>query len=82
VPVLAWIVLAVVALHGIAFWLLADRHYLPPARYIPPPPAPNFAARRQTRIDPRTGEITTETEYVVSTHLASPRPSSTGPAAP
>ena len=58
-----------------AFWVLADKHFLPKTPYIPPPPPANFGARQQTRIDPESGEVTTESEYVVSTHLASPAPS-------
>ena len=74
VPLAVWIVLAVVAFHALAFWMLADKHFLPKTRYIPPPPPANFGARQQTSVDPRTGEVTTESEYVVSTHLASPTP--------
>ena len=75
VPLAVWIVLAVVAFHALAFWVLADKHFLPKTRYVPPPPPPvNFGARRQTSVDPRTGEVTTVSEYVVSTRLASPTP--------
>ena len=74
VPLAVWIVLAVVAFHALAFWVLADKHFLPKARYIPPVPPTNFGARQQTMVDPQTGEVTTETDYVVSTHLASPAP--------
>ena len=74
VPLAVWIVLAVVAFHALAFWVLADKHFLPKIRYIPPLPPANFGARQQIRVDPRTGEVTTESEYVVSTHLASPTP--------
>ena len=74
VPLAVWIVLAVVAFHALAFWVLADKHFLPRTRYIPPPPPANFGARQQTSVDPRTSEVTTESEYVVSTRLASPTP--------
>ena len=73
-PLAVWIVLAVVACHALAFWVLADKHFLPKTRYVPPLPPANFGARQQTSVDPRTGEVTTESEYVVSTHLASPTP--------
>ena len=81
VPLAVWIVLAVVAFHALAFWVLADKHFLPKTRYIPPLPPANFGARQQTRVDPRTGEVTTESEYVVSTRLASPTPQGSQPAA-
>ena len=74
VPAAVWIVLTVVVFHALAFWVLADKHFLPKTRYIPPLPPANFGARQQTSVDPRTGEVTTETEYVVSTRLASPMP--------
>ena len=74
VPLAVWIVLAVVAFHALAFWMLADKHFLPKTRYIAPLPPANFGARQQTSVDPRTGEVTTESEYVVSTRLASPTP--------
>ena len=46
----------------------------PVGPYSPPPSPPNFGARTTTTIDPRTGETTTETLFVVSTQLATPTP--------
>ena len=74
VPLAVWIVLAVVAFHVAFFLLVADKGYLPETRHIPPAPTPNFGSRRSTVVDPRTGEVTTETEYVISTRLATPPP--------
>ena len=58
VPLSVWIIGAVVAVHALAFWLLADKHFLPKTRYLPPPtPAVNFAAGDRSSIDPQTGEL-------------------------
>ncbi len=83
VPWLVWIILGVAAVHALAFWWLADKRFLPKAPYVPPPtPAVNFgAATRRSGVDPRTGEITTEQDFTVSTHLATP-PRPTPPPAP
>ncbi len=49
---------------------LADKHFLPKARYLPPPtPAVNFGAAGRSSVDPQTGEITTERQFTVSTRL-------------
>ena len=51
VPLPVWIIGAVVAVHALAFWLLEDKHFLPKARYLPPPtPAVNFAAGQNGRV--------------------------------
>ena len=73
VPLPVWIVLGVVLTHVLFLWLVADKHYLPEARYVPPPPTPNFAGGTVRSVDPRTGEGTTESQFVVSTVLAPPR---------
>ena len=80
VPLPVWIVAGVVALHLLFFWLVADKHYLPKARYIPPVPTPNFAARRTTTVDPQTGEVTMRSDFVISTKFATP-PSTVRPTA-
>ncbi len=73
VPLPVWVIGAVVAVHALAFWLLADKHFLPKARYLPPPtPAVNFAAGDRSSVDPQTGETTTERQFTVSTRLATP----------
>ena len=75
VPLPVWVVGAVVAVHALAFWLLADKHFLPKTRYLPPPtPAVNFAAGDRSSVDPQTGETTTERQFTVSTRLATPPP--------
>ncbi len=82
VPLPVWIIGAVVGVHALAFWLLADKHFLPKARYLPPPtPAVNFAAGDRSSVDPQTGEMTTERQFTVSTRLATP-PSPTPHATP
>ena len=76
VPRPVWIALAVAALHLLLLWAVADKHYLPEARYVPPAPTPNFGARSTVLVDPRTGGTTTRTDFVVSTRLApAPGPS-------
>ena len=82
VPLAAWIIGGVVGVHLLAFWLLADKHFLPKARYLPPPtPAVNFAAGAHASVDPQTGAVTTEQEFTVSTLLVTPPPPSATPAA-
>ncbi len=76
-PTAGWIVLGVVAFHAVAFWVVADRHFLPKVPRVPPPQPANFGAGQRTSVDPQTGEVTTETQYVVSTRLASPAPTAT-----
>lgn len=75
VPLAVWIILAVVGAHLAFFWAVSDKHFLPRTRYVPPPPTPNFGARRTESVDPQTGERTTRTDFVVSTQLATPLPS-------
>ena len=75
VPLTVWVIGGVVAVHVLFFWWAADKHFLPKARYVPPPLVPNFAARRSVTVDPQTGEATTREDFVVSTRLATPRPS-------
>ena len=75
IPLAAWVILAVVAAHLIFFWVVADKHFLPKTRHVPPAPPVNFAARADTSTDPATGETITEQQFVVSTHLATPPPS-------
>ena len=74
VPLAVWIVVGVVVVHLLFFWVVSDKHFLPKTRYVPPAPTPNFGARRSTTVDPQTGEITTRSEFVVSTKLATPPP--------
>ena len=75
VPLPVWVVGAVVVVHALAFWLLADKHFLPKARYLPPPtPEVNFAAGDRSSVDPQTGETTTERQFTVSTRMATPPP--------
>lgn len=75
VPVAGWVLAGVAVGHGLFFWLVEDKHFMPPVgEYSPPPPPPNFGARRTTTVDPQTGETTTETLFVVSTQLATPTP--------
>ena len=75
VPVVAWVIAAVALGHGLFFWLVEDKQFMPKVGpYSPPPPPPNFGAREMTTVAPRTGEKTTETLFVVSTQLASPTP--------
>ena len=83
VPLLVWIVLGVAAVHACVFWLVADKHFLPRTPYLPPPtPAVNFgAATRRSGIDPRTGEVTTEQQFTVSTQLVTPPPRRAAPLA-
>ncbi len=69
-----WIVLAVIVVHGLFFWAVSDKHFLPKARYVPPPPTPNFGTGEQRSADPQTGEVTTERQFQVSTQLATPKP--------
>lgn len=82
VPLAVWIALGVVGFHAVLFWLVADKRYLPKARHVPPPPPVNFGGGQQRTVDPRTGVVTTETFYVVSTKLASPAPSASPTASP
>ncbi len=75
VPVVGWVVAVVALGHGLFFWLVANDHFTPPVGpYSPPPPPPNFGARTTKVVDPRTGETSTETLFVVSTQLATPTP--------
>ena len=75
VPVAAWVIAAVALGHGLFFWLVEDKHFMPPVGPYSPPPSPaNFGSRTNTTVDPRTGETTTETLFVVSTQLATPTP--------
>ncbi len=68
-PLIAWVVTGVAAVHLAAFWFLAGKHFLPKVQHVPPPSA-NFASGKRTlRVDPVTGEKTTETDFVVSTRL-------------
>jgi hypothetical protein len=64
---IAWIVLGAVALHIVAFAILAHVRPLPNVRFVPPP---NFGYKETTWIDPQTGEKTIEREIRVSTKLA------------
>ena len=77
VPLAAWVVGGVVAVHVLFFWWAADKHFLPKARFMPPLPTPNFAAGRSVTTNPQTGEVTTREDFVVSTTLATPVPSRT-----
>jgi hypothetical protein len=63
------IVLAVAAVHGAVFWLVADKHVLPRREYIPPPEPPNFAAAEFTATDPQTGGKIVVRQFNVSTKL-------------
>ncbi len=81
VPLAVWIVLAVVAFHLVFFWVVSNKHFLPKARYVAPAPTPNFGARQTVSTDPQTGEVTTRRDFVVSTTLATPRPTPTIPPA-
>ena len=74
VPLAVWIVLDVVSVHMLFFWAVSNKHFLPKTRYVAPAPTPNFGARRSTTVDPQTGEVTTRSEFVVSTKLATPPP--------
>ncbi len=74
VPLAGWIVLAVVAAHALFFWAVSDKGFLPEARYVPPPPTPNFGAGERRNVDPQTGQATTERQFQVSTQLATPKP--------
>ena len=74
VPLAVWVVGGVFVVHALFFWWVADKHFLPRTRYIPPPPTPNFAARHTVTVDPQTGETTTRSDFVVSTTLATPVP--------
>ena len=77
VPAAGWVIAVVALGHGLFFWLVADRHFMPPVGpYSPPPLPPNFGARTTTTVDPQTGATTKETLFVVSTQLATPTPSS------
>ena len=60
------LVLAVVAVHLCAFWLVCDMHILPKRTVIPPP---NFSAQAASTIIPATGDKITVHEYTVSTKL-------------
>lgn len=80
-PLAVWIGLAVVAVHVLLFWAVSDKGFLPKARYVPPPPTPNFGAAEQRGVDPQTGEATTERQFQVSTTLATPKAKETPPAA-
>ncbi len=65
VPAAAWIIAAVVAAHGLFFWAVADKHYLPKSPRVEPE---NFSAGPpRTYVDPKTGETVTERRFVVST---------------
>ena len=74
VPLLAWIALGVVGAHLLVFWMLADKHYLPKVRYLPPEQPPTFELRRQAGLDARTGEPVNRSDFTVSTRLATPPP--------
>jgi len=63
------IILAVAALHGLLFWLVADHNPLPKTTFIPPP---NFVSKEAEWSDPQSGEHGTYREYKVSTKLAMP----------
>ena len=79
VPLAAWVIAAVATGHGLFFWLVEDKHFMPPVGpYSPPPSPPNFGSRQTTTVDPQTGERTTETLFVVSTELATPTPAGKG----
>ena len=75
VPVAAWVIVVVAVGHGLFFWLVEDAHFMPRVGpYSSPPSPPNFGARKETVVDPQTGETRTETLFVVSTELATPTP--------
>ncbi len=74
VPLAVWIVLGVVAIHVLFFWAVSDKRFLPKARYVPPPPTPNFGAAERRSVDAQSGETTTERQFQVSTQLATPKP--------
>lgn len=77
-PVAVWVIAAVAAGHGLFFWLVANKLFMPKVgEYSPPPSPPNFGARRTTTVDPQTGETTTETLFVVGTQLTTPTPEKT-----
>ena len=82
VPLAGWIVPGVVAIHLWFFWAVSDKHFLPKARYVPPPPTPNFGTGEHRSVDPQTGETTTERQFQVSTVLATPAPRRSPTAAP
>ena len=71
-PLAVWIGLAVVAVHVLLFWAVSDKGFLPKARYVPPPPTPNFGTGESRSVDPQTGETTTERQFQVSTQMATP----------
>lgn len=74
-PVAVWVIAVVALAHGLFFWLVEDKQFMPKVGgYSPPPSPPNFGARTTTTFDPQTGEKTTETIFVVSTQLATPTP--------
>ena len=79
VPLLAWIAAGVIVAHALFFYLVAHSHFLPNARYVPPPtPAVNFGVSAgPATLDPRTGEVVTEHDFTVSTRLATVPPSPT-----
>jgi hypothetical protein len=83
-PAARWGVLAaaVAVAHGLIFWAVADKHFLPKALRFgssAPPPRADFTARERKVIDPRTGrETAILREFNVSTRLAAP----TAPAPP
>ena len=84
VPLAVLIVVGVVVVHGLLFWAVSDKHFLPKARYVPPAPTPNFGTGEHRSVDPQTGETTTERQFQVSTVLAtpprvSPKPTPTTP---
>ena len=81
-PLAVWVAGVVVAGHVLFFWMVADKHFLPKTRYVTPPPPPNFAARRTVTTAPQTGEVTTRNDFVVSTTLATPRPTKQPKATP
>lgn len=64
---LAPLLLAVVAAHALALWLLGGLRPLPARPYVPPP---NFSAAEARQLDPATGETWVVREYTVGTKLA------------
>jgi hypothetical protein len=66
---IALIAVAVIAAHGLLFWMISGASALPKANYIPPP---NFVAKEAKFVDKATGEKMVYHEYHVSTKLALP----------
>jgi hypothetical protein len=83
VPLAVWICVAVVAAHGLFFWLVWNKHFLPKVPPAPVAPTPaNFTVLETRRVDPRTGATVIERQFTLSTSLASPPPAPAASKAP